>query len=206
MKSKIQKIINNIFLRILMKLEPKFSYEYNQILNKNIDEKKQISLFTTLLTDKDRFLSKLKLFEEEINKIENFLGFKIKSEDVFYIVNVEDENLFSFSEPITVNYHYLPNVMYASLIKEIIKVSINNRFPNEILRDLTIFEFIKFIIFEKKMFNFLNIKKDELEILEKLNLNKYKENYRNLSKEISLDFEENSFKNEMDKLLEKYLY
>ena len=39
-----------------MKLIPKYSYEFNQILNKDYNEDDQIKNFASLLSDKDRFL------------------------------------------------------------------------------------------------------------------------------------------------------
>ena len=116
-----------------MKLNPKYSYEYNCVLNPGFDEKAQIQNFASLISDKDRFLSLVPMLEKNSKLIEDSLGYKIKSEINFYVVR--SEKFKSFSEPITIEYSILPEEMILYLLKEIIKTSISDRFFDEIQRE-----------------------------------------------------------------------
>jgi hypothetical protein len=116
-----------------MKLNPKYSYEYNCTLNPQFNQKQQIENFASLISDKNRFLPLIPQLEKNSNLIESTLGYKIKSEINFYIVR--SERFKSFSEPITIEYSILPEEMILYLLKEIIKTSITDRFFDETQRE-----------------------------------------------------------------------
>jgi len=123
-----------------MKLISNYSYEFNQILNLDFNENEQIQNFASLLSDKDRFLSLLPLLELNKSFIEEKLDFKLLDKIEFYVVRAEKFK--SFSTPITIEYSILPEEMLLFLLKEILKVSIDIRFPDEILREQYINSFI----------------------------------------------------------------
>lgn len=126
-----------------MKLIPKYSYEYNCILNENFSEKDQIQNFASLLSDKERFLYLLTLISKNEKLIEEHAGFPLPKDVTFYIVRAEKFK--SFSEPITIEYSLLPEEMLLFLLKEILKSSMNIRFPDEMVRDMFLNSFIDFL-------------------------------------------------------------
>jgi hypothetical protein len=139
-----------------LKLIPKYSYDYNIILNDSLsmgDE--QLKNFASLLSDKDRFLDMLPLIEKNFDLIEKKLGHKLKEEIEFFVVRAEKFK--SFSEPITIEYSMLPEEMIVFLLKEIIKVLIEGRFLDEISQEQYINSFVEYIIvngdFEKTTAN-----------------------------------------------------
>lgn len=111
-----------------MKLIPKYSFDFNIVLNEGFTETEQIRNFGSLLSDKDRFLSLIPLLVKNENLIEDRLGFKLKDEIEFFVVRAEKFK--SFSEPITIEYSLLPQEMFLFLLKEIIKNTITIRFPD----------------------------------------------------------------------------
>ena len=116
-----------------MKLIPKYSYEFNDVLNTNLVEKEEVENFASLLSDKDRFLSLLPTLEKNAQFIEKSLGYNLREWYEFFVVRAE---LFkSFSEPITIEYSILPEEMLLFLFKEIVKVSITDRFLDEVQRE-----------------------------------------------------------------------
>lgn len=126
-----------------MKLTPKYSYEFNYILNPKFTEDEQIKNFASLISDKDRFLSILSNIANNEVLIEKKLGFKLPEKVEFYIVRGE---LFkSFSEPVTIEYSILPEEMLAFLLKEIIKITIDIRFPDDITREKYVNSFLDYI-------------------------------------------------------------
>jgi len=135
-----------------MKLNPKYSYEFNQILNEQYDENELIKNFASLLTDKDRFLPLLLIIENKQKELEEKLGYTIKDELDFFVVR--SEKFKSFSEPITIEYSIFPEEMLLFLLKEILKVSITDRFPDEVIREQYINSFIEFFIEDQKLQNF----------------------------------------------------
>lgn len=126
-----------------MKLVPKYSYEFNCILNEQFNEQDQIQNFASLISDKDRFLSLLPLIEKNSQFIEERLGFPLPKETEFYVVRAEKFK--SFSEPITIEYSFCPEEMILFLLKEILKISITTRFPDELLREELVNSFIDYI-------------------------------------------------------------
>jgi len=126
-----------------MKLIPNYSYEFNCILNEDFNENQQIQNFASLLSDKDRFLILLPFLEVNSSLIEKHLGYSLLKEYNFYIVRAEKFK--SFSKPITIEYSILPQEMILFLFKEIVKISIVDRFPDELLREEYINSFIDFI-------------------------------------------------------------
>ena len=126
-----------------MKLNPKYSYEYNQVLNPTFNEAELIKNFASLLSDKDRFLALLPELEKKTQFMEEHLGFTLKSNIDFYVTRAEVFK--SFSEPITIEYSILPEEMILYLLKEILKVSITTRFPDELIREQFINGYIDFL-------------------------------------------------------------
>lgn len=124
-------------------LNPNYSYEFNVILNETYNEEDQVKNYVSLLSDKDRFLILLPLLEKNINLIEDRLGFKLIENIEFYVVRAEKFK--SFSMPITIEYSILPEEMILFLLKEILKISITIRFPDEIIREQYINSFIDYI-------------------------------------------------------------
>jgi hypothetical protein len=116
-----------------MKLIPKYSYEFNCILNEKYNDREQVENYASLLTDKDRFLPIVKYLEKNLDLIQNRLGYGLKEEIEFFVVRAEKFK--SFSEPITIEYSILPEEMILFLIKEITKSSITDRFLDEISRE-----------------------------------------------------------------------
>ena len=127
-----------------MKLNPSYSYELNVVLNGGMNEEEQIKNFASLLSDKDRFLPMLSLFAENQKLIENKLGFKLPKSCDFFVVRAEKFK--SFSLPITIEYSILPEEMFLFLFKEILKVTIDIRFPDDIIREQFVNSFIDYIV------------------------------------------------------------
>ena len=125
-----------------MKLEAKYSYEFNCVLNDRLNEKDQISNFASLLSDKDRFLSFVPLLTQNREFLKKKLGFPLLEYVEFFIVRCEKFK--SFSEPVTIEYSILCEEMLLFLLKEIIKVSCPLRFPDEQMREEFINAFIDF--------------------------------------------------------------
>jgi len=134
-----------------MELKPQYSYEFNRILNTEFNENDQIKNFASLITDKDRFLNLLPVISQNKELIEKYLGLKLKEEYEFYIVR--GEKFKSFSMPITIEYSILPEEMILFLLKEIIKNSIEIRFPDELIREQYINSFIDFISIQEDLEN-----------------------------------------------------
>jgi len=174
-----------------MKLNPKYSYEFNQILNVNFNENEQIKNFASLLTDKDRFLPLLLIVEKNHKFLEEKLGYKIAKELDFFVVRCEKFK--SFSEPVTIEYSILPEEMLLFLLKEILKISITDRFTDEVTREIYINSFIEFFIKEQKLQNFK---------LDKFLINLHNESfklYKNYKKE-KIDFSSKTMKNYLEEL------
>ena len=128
----------------MVKLIPKYSYEYNVILNSDFDENENIKNFASLISDKDRFLPLVKLIENNSDLIEDRLGMKLKEEIEFYIVRCEKFK--SFSDPITIEYSVYPEEIIIFLLKEIIKISIDMRFPDDVSRENSVNNLARYII------------------------------------------------------------
>ena len=137
-----------------MKINPWYSYEYNVVLNTGVLETddEQIKNFASLLSDKDRFLEYLPLIEKNSKLIEERLGFKLKKEYDFYVVRAEKFK--SFSDPITIEYSVLPEEMIIFLIKEIVKMTIEGRFLDDVSKEQYVNVFVEYILvngnFEKE--------------------------------------------------------
>ncbi len=130
-----------------MKLIPKYSYEYNQMLNPTFNETEQIKNFASLLSDKDRFLPLLPELETHKEFLEETLGYQLPEQLDIFVVRAE---LFkSFSEPITIEYSILPEEMILFTLKEVLKISITTRFPDEITREQFINAYIDFFTIER---------------------------------------------------------
>lgn len=127
-----------------MKLTPNYSYEFNCILNPQLDEMQQIKNFASLISDKDRFLALLPILESNTGFIQDRFGFNIKEEMEFFIVRAEKFK--SFSEPITIEYSILPEEMILFLLKEVLKVNATIRFPDEVIREQYINSFIDYVL------------------------------------------------------------
>lgn len=138
-----------------MIFKPKYSYEYNCILNENFNEHEQIKNYASLLTDKDRFFLLLQDInnKQTIKLIEKHSGIKLPQQITFYIVRAEKFN--SFSEPITIEYKINPEEMIINLIKETIKTNFEIRFPDEDTRNNYIKQFTHFIFTQTKNKNYL---------------------------------------------------
>lgn len=156
-----------------MIFKPKYSYEYNCILNSDFNENEQIKNYASLLTDKDRFFLLLNDInnEETSSLLEKYSGITFPQEIYFYVVRAEKFD--SFSEPITIEYQINPERMIINLVKETIKTFIDIRFPDEEIRDEYINKFLKFIFSKFKNKNYL----------------KFLENIEN-----DIDFEKNNLK------------
>jgi len=127
-----------------MKLKPNYSYEFNCILNSELSENEQIKNFASLLSDKDRFLPLVNFIENNSKLIEDKLGYKLKSEIEFFVVRAEKFK--SFSSPITIEYSILPEDMLVHLLKELIKISIEDRFPDTKSQEEYVNSFIDYLL------------------------------------------------------------
>lgn len=127
-----------------MKLVPKYSYEFNCILNEGFNENEQITNFASLISDKDRFLAIIPLLENNKDLIQEKLGYDLCKEIDFYVVRAEKFK--SFSEPITIEYSLLPEEMLLFLLKEIVKISVIDRFVDEVIREQYVNSFIEYIL------------------------------------------------------------
>lgn len=134
-----------------MKLIPKYSYEFNQILNENYSETQNLQNFASLISDKDRFFLLLPLLEQNTKLIEEKLDFPLSEFIEFYVVRAEKFK--SFSEPITIEYSILPEEMLIFLLKEILKTTIQIRFPDEIIREQYINSFVDYILINGEFSN-----------------------------------------------------
>ncbi len=169
-----------------IKITPQYSYDYNKILNEQYtSEDDQIKNFSSLISDKDRFLIFLPLIEHNREFIEKTLDYKLKQDIEFYVVRAEKFN--SFSLPITIEYSISPEEMFLYLIKEILKVSITDRFPDEETRELAINTAIEYIL-EKGIFGNNNFK----DFTKNLHENSQKQ-FPNYKKE-EIDFEKKTMK------------
>ncbi len=139
-----------------MKLIPNYSYEFNVILNDGLSPEEQIKNFASLISDKDRFFQFLPLIEQNKDLIEERLGSKLKKEIDFFVVRAEKFK--SFSLPITIEYSLLPEEMVVFLLKEIIKTSIEHRFPDEISQEQHVNSFVEYILINGDFGNFDLIK------------------------------------------------
>ena len=126
-----------------MKLVPKYSYEFNCVLNPDFSEDEQIKNFASIISDKDRFLVLLPYFERNKDFIEERLGFQLPQILEFYVVRCEKFK--SFSEPVTIDYNVNPQEMFLFLFKEILKITINIRFPDEVTREKYVNSFIGYV-------------------------------------------------------------
>jgi hypothetical protein len=104
----------------------------------------QIKNFSSLISDKDRFLIFLPLIEHNRQLIEKVLDYKLIENVEFYVVRAEKFN--SFSLPITIEYSISPEEMFLYLLKEVLKVSITDRFPDDESRENAINTVIEHII------------------------------------------------------------
>ncbi|NQZ84895.1 MAG: hypothetical protein HRU03_04190 [Nanoarchaeales archaeon] len=128
-----------------VKITPQFSYDYNKILNQQYtDENDHVKNFSSLISDKDRFLRILPLIGHNQELIEKTLDYKLIENVEFYIVRAEKFK--SFSLPITIEYSICPEEMFLYLLKEIIKVSVTDRFPSDEVREVAINSFIDYIL------------------------------------------------------------
>jgi phosphate starvation-inducible protein PhoH len=127
-----------------MKLIPKYSYEFNQVLNEGFNETEQVKNFASLITDKDRFLAMMQSLEKNVKLMESTLGHKLPKEIEFYVVRAEKFK--SFSEPIVIEYSILPEEMLMFLIKEIVKTSVEGRFMDEVMREQYVNSFVSHIV------------------------------------------------------------
>ena len=128
-----------------IKITPQYSYDYNKILNEQYtDEMDQVKNFSSLISDKDRFLVFIPLIEHNKEFIEKILDYKLIENVEFYVVRAEKFN--SFSLPITIEYSISPEEMFLYLLKEILKVSITDRFPCDETRENAINTVIEHII------------------------------------------------------------
>lgn len=176
-----------------MQLIPKYSLEFNKILNPKFQEMQQIKNFSSLISDKDRFFILAQKFQKILPNCEKYFGFKFFDKYEFYVVRSE---LFkSFSEPITIEYNFKPEEMILFLFKEIIKVTINQRFMDEIQRDEFINSFVRFCLNK-----FLPTENFEFDILDKESLRMYKD-----YKKRELNFSKKDFKHLLNKEIDEDL-
>lgn len=127
-----------------MILNPKYSYEFNCVLNEGLSDKEQITNFASLISDKDRFLVLVPLIERNRELIEKGLGFEFPEKMDFFVVRAEKFK--SFSEPVTIEYSISPHEMFLFLLKEICKQVANVRFPDEVLREQYVNAFVEFVL------------------------------------------------------------
>ena len=127
-----------------MKLIPRYSYEFNKILNDNFNEKDHIQNFASLISDKERFFGLVPLIGKNEKLIEEKLGYKLPENLMFYVVRAEKFK--SFSEPITIEYSLMPEEMILFLLKEILKNTVTDRFPDDLVREQYINSFIDYIV------------------------------------------------------------
>lgn len=126
-----------------MKIIPKYSYEYNTVLNEGFNENELIQNFASLLSDKERFLALLPMISKNEKLIQEGLGFDLLDAIPFYVVRAEKFK--SFSEPITIEYSILPEEMLVFLLKEIVNVSIKLRFQDELQKEQHINSFVDYV-------------------------------------------------------------
>lgn len=127
-----------------MILKPQYSYEFNTILNEDFNEMDQIQNFASLLSDKDRFLGLVPQIQDNQELLEKRIGSQLPESIEFYVVRAEKFK--SFSLPITIEYSLCPEEMIVFLLKEIIKTTMNVRFPDEILQEEYINSCVKSIV------------------------------------------------------------
>ncbi|MCA9487180.1 hypothetical protein H6501_03930 [Candidatus Woesearchaeota archaeon] len=127
-----------------MRLQPKYSFEFLSALSPESSETQNVQTFASLLSDKDRFLALLPKLDARLEHIEEKLAYPLYNTYDFYIVR--DMNRASFSEPITIEYSIFPEEMILFLLKEVLKVSITDRFIDEEEREQTLLSFITYLV------------------------------------------------------------
>ena len=127
-----------------MEIKPNYSYEFNCILNPEYNDDEQIKNFASLISDKDRFLPLVKLIEHNSKLIEKCLGYELKPLYDFFVVRCEKFK--SFSLPITIEYSILPEEMIVYLLKEIIKISIEDRFVDTMSQEKYVNCFVDYLL------------------------------------------------------------
>ena len=127
-----------------MRLVPRYSYEFNKVLNEGFDDKDQIQNFASLISDKERFFALIPYLHKNKELIEKALGYELPDRLEFYVVRAEKFK--SFSEPVTIEYSLNPEEMLLFLLKEIAKVSIKDRFPDDLSREEYINSFIDYVV------------------------------------------------------------
>lgn len=177
-----------------MKLTPKYSYEFNCILNEEFNEEEQIRNFASLLSDKERFFLVISQLHENEELIKGALGYELPETLTFFVVRAEKFN--SFSEPITVEYSIVPERMFLFLLKEILKTVIIERFPDEQKREEYVNAFISFLAQEGSW------KYSNLEPQMKTLHEESKKLYKNY-KEHTLDFKKKTMKEYLEALYEE---
>lgn len=96
-----------------------YPYELNEALNPNFNEQEQISNYTSLLSDKDRFQNLITTISNSKSIFDELIGTESESEHTIYIIRAE---LFhSCPTPLIIEYKIDPEKMILFLIKEIIK-------------------------------------------------------------------------------------
>jgi len=171
-----------------MEFDIKYSYEFNSILNPELNETEQIKNFASLITDRDRFFLLLKDVEENLEKLETYLGYKLSEKLIIYIVRAEKFD--SFSEPITIEYKVETELMIINLLKEIVKTTIPVRFPDEEYRNFLINIFIEYFF---KSINKENYNKYIQKILNKDNISEEDLRKFNFSKKTFLEVVKNFY-------------
>lgn len=174
-----------------MKLNPKYSYEYNCILNESYTEDEQIKNFASTISDKDRFLVLLPLLEKNSKLIEEGLGVKLKEENDFYVTRAEKFK--SFSEPITIEYSICPEEMLLYLLKEILRTANLHRFPDEESREEHLNAFIDYVVINGD-FNNIDLIKFTKNLHEESKLKNAKYEYK------EIDFKEKTMNQYIEEL------
>ena len=102
-----------------------YPFELNEVLNSTFSSQENISNFTSLLSDKNRFEHLVSIVASNIEILEELIGFEINLKLDIYVIRAE---LFkSTPEPLLIEYDSVPELMILHLCKEIIKkvLSIN---------------------------------------------------------------------------------
>ncbi len=171
----------------MTKINPIYSFEFNRVLNPKLTEIEQIQNFASIISDKDRFESILPILNKKKEIIEKFSGFTLNENYDVYIVRCEIFN--SFSLPITVDYSIDHYEILIFTLKEILKQSIQIRFPNELIREQYINAFIEFTFKnDEKMLNSLST------------IHKASKNIEQQYEKISIDFESKTLKEYIEEL------
>lgn len=96
-----------------------YPFELNEKLNQNFSSQENISNFTSLLSDKDRFDSLLTNICNEKIILDELLG--IKGIEKLKVFIIRAEIFSSCPEPLIIEYNVIPEIMILHLFKEIIK-------------------------------------------------------------------------------------